>query len=338
MEAKKEGASNNTRESSDSQIKFESWLLKNVENQKSDELLYDVLDNCKQNSSTGHWILAFEQFKKSIGNVELTENKITLNNLFLWTQRIAAVLFFPILIFAGYLLYSHNNEVVWNELYVPYGETKQLNLCDGTTIWLNGGSKLIYPNRFSASEREVFLTGEAFADVAKNPNQPFVMSFGVGQVEVLGTRFNVKSYGEDEEVEVALYEGSVMFSSNHEANIGRQIVLEPGEMVRYNKLNHEQSVFGHHRDESVTWFEGNNFYFTDKPLEDICRDLTRRFRCAFVFEDAEVAALCYYAVFQNNESLDEILDVLNIRNDLDIKLKGTTYFISGRGGPQESPK
>ena len=109
-------------------------------------------------------------------------------------------------------------------------------------------------------------------------------------------------------------------------------------MVRYNKLNHEQSVFGHHRDESVTWFEGNNFYFTDKPLEDICRDLTRRFRCAFVFEDAEVAALCYYAVFQNNESLDEILDVLNIRNDLDIKLKGTTYFISGRGGPQESPK
>ncbi|MGV8829036.1 MAG: FecR family protein [Breznakibacter sp.] len=333
MDQKSEEGRLNQPQSDQSQREFEAWLLKNTDGTKADELLFDVLEDCKTNSGGERWQAAFAQFKTNIGFQPKVERQFALHNILLWSQRVAAILFIPLLLMGGYLFYSRSKPVVWDELFVPYGETRQLVLCDGTTLRLNGGTKLIYPDRFTGLKRQIFVSGEAFADVAKNPDQPFVMSFGVGQVEVLGTRFNVKSYGEDEEVEVALFEGSVMFCTNHDADPGRQIVLEPGEMVRYNKLNHERSVVGHHRDESVTWFEGNNFYFTDKPLEDICRDLTRRFRCAFVFEDAEVAALRYYAVFQNNESLEEILEVLNVRNDLDIKLKGSTYFISGRGGP-----
>lgn len=336
MEKKKEENCSQKQLHDYSQRSFEAWLLQNAGSTKADELLYSVLEESKSGSESSRWIPAFEQFKNSIGYHQINARRTAFNNIFQWTQRVAAILFIPLLLLGGYLLFSRSQPVAWEELFVPYGETRQLVLSDGTKIWLNGGSKLIYPDRFTGLSRQVFVTGEMFADVAKNPDQPFVLSLGFGQVKVLGTRFNVKSYGEDDDLEVTLFEGSVAFSTNHSPIFGETVMLKPGEMLRYNKQNQKREVVGHNQDESATWFEGNNFYFIDKPLESICKDLTRRFCRAFVFEDSDVAALRYYAVFQNNESLEEILEVLNIRNDLEIKLKGSTYFISGRGGPKEN--
>lgn len=330
MDHKREEGHLNQPQSDKSQREFEAWLLKNADSTKADELLFDVLEDCKTNSGGERWQAAFELFKKNVGYQSRGNSGRLMPHILLWTQRVAAILFIPLLLLGGYLLYTRNQAVVWDEIFVPYGETRQVLLSDGTTIWLNGGSKLIFPDQFTGNERQVFVTGEAYADVAKDLNQPFVMSVGLGRIEVHGTRFNMKAYGEDDVVEVALFEGSVAFCIGNPHHAEDPVMLKPGEMACYNKLEQRVEVMQHHQDESAIWFEGNNFYFIDKPLEAICKDLTRRFCFDFVFEDPEIAALRYYAVFQNNESLDQILFVLNIQNDLDIQLRGKTYFVSKR--------
>ena len=84
------------------------------------------------------------------------------------------------------------------------GNTLRVVLPDGSEVVINSGSKLIYPDRFGPDRRQVFLAGEGYATIAKDPGRPFVMSAGEVDVRVLGTKFNLKSYAEDSEVEVTL--------------------------------------------------------------------------------------------------------------------------------------
>lgn len=107
---------------------------------------------------------------------------------------------------------------------------------------INSGSKLIYPDRFGPDRRQVFLAGEGYATIAKDPGRPFVMSAGEVDVRVLGTKFNLKSYAEDSEVEVTLVEGSVEM----ETKLGgddRIVRLRPGELVKLDKRTGSTETF-----------------------------------------------------------------------------------------------
>ncbi len=118
-----------------------------------------------------------------------------------------------------------------NTLVIPYGSRSVVTLSDGTRVWLNAGSRLIYPSKFVDKSREVFLVGEAFFDVKENKNQPFVVKTIDVQVEVLGTRFNVMAYPEDFAVQTVLEEGSVEIKSNGAGRKEKGLTLEPGHMA-----------------------------------------------------------------------------------------------------------
>lgn len=118
-----------------------------------------------------------------------------------------------IILFAGWLLKTSpspvKEETKQEALEARKGSRSRSLLPDGTTVWLNAGSKLYYENDFTGSTREVRLEGEAFFDVVKNPDQPFIVhTYGI-DIKVLGTAFNVKSYPEDKTTETTLYRGSV---------------------------------------------------------------------------------------------------------------------------------
>ena len=100
-------------------------------------------------------------------------------------------------------------KIIYNELDIPIGSKSKITLSDGTQIWLNAGSTLKYPSKFSDKKREIFFEGEAFFDVSKDKNRPFIVRTSEINIRVLGTKFNVKSYPEDNIIEATLVSGSI---------------------------------------------------------------------------------------------------------------------------------
>jgi len=129
-------------------------------------------------------------------------------SLFTTLTRIAAVLTIPLLAFTIWSLFFQNdkkapvemaqNEITWQEIHSPVGMRSHVVLPDGSNLWLNAGSEIKYSIPFTRENREVELSGEAFLDVVKNEQSPFVVKAGNAEVEVLGTQFNVNAYPQTE--------------------------------------------------------------------------------------------------------------------------------------------
>lgn len=122
-------------------------------------------------------------------------------------------------------------EMIYNELFIPAGERFHLTLADGTGVWLNGGSSLSYPVNFSGKRREIRLCGQAYLEVSKDKQHPFIIKTDKMEIEVLGTSFEVAAYLQDEEIYMTLVEGSVKVSAQ-----GQIIIAKPDEQVILNSL------------------------------------------------------------------------------------------------------
>ena len=117
--------------------------------------------------------------------------------------------------------------VRWLECIVPMGQTRSISLSDGTVLHLNAGSRVTYPSVFQGAERRIFLDGEVFADVSHDPEHPFIIESGQLQVNVLGTRFDFKSYRNENHSELILVEGKVRLDIDCGESV-RQVVMEKG--------------------------------------------------------------------------------------------------------------
>jgi transmembrane sensor len=171
-----------------------------------------------------------------------------------------------------------------NTLMIPYGSRSTITLSDGTMVWLNAGSRLIYPSRFVDKTREVFLIGEAYFDVSRNERQPFVVKTTDMQLEVLGTKFNVVAYPEDFAVQAILAEGSVEIKRSGEGRRDRGTVLEPGDLAYFNKKTMEIRTQKVNVDEYTLWTEGL-FSFTNTDFNRITKKLERYYNIQFQFDD-----------------------------------------------------
>ena len=150
-------------------------------------------------------------------------------NIYAWGLRIAAVLVVALLV-SNIFFFRNQQENQFAEtlqtITTPYGAKTNITLPDGSLVWLNSGSTLSYPTKFSKS-RPVKLVGEAYFEVEKN-NKPFIVSTNYGDVEVKGTSFNVKAYTDDNSFETTLEEGIVAFKVKNSEN---EVTLKPGEQV-----------------------------------------------------------------------------------------------------------
>lgn len=179
---------------------------------------------------------------------------------------------------------GENAPPVMNTLVIPYGSRSNITLADGTKVWLNAGSRLIYPSRFVDRTREVFLSGEAFFDVEKNEKQPFVVKTTDVQVEVLGTQFNVTAYPEDFAVQTVLAEGSVEIKSASAGRREKGVLLKKGEMAYFNKKTQETRTQKVDVTEYTLWTRGLlNFSNTD--FNRITKKLERFYNIQFQFDD-----------------------------------------------------
>jgi len=171
-----------------------------------------------------------------------------------------------------------------NTVVIPYGSRTDITMADGTRVWLNAGSRLIYPSRFVDRTREVYLSGEAFFDVQENEKQPFVVKTTDMLLEALGTQFNVTAYPEDFAVQTVLAEGSVQIKSVSAGKREKGILLKPGELAYFNKKTQETRTQFVDVEEYTLWTEGL-FNFSNTDFNRITKKLERFYNIRFQFDD-----------------------------------------------------
>lgn len=202
-------------------------------------------------------------------------------------------------------------EPIFNELTIPFGKTFKLVLSDGTTIHLNAGSSLKYPVKFiEGKKREVFLKGEAFFDVTKDAYHPFVVNVNDLNVRVLGTKFNVSSYPEEENINTVLVEGSVALHGNDKGfDSKKTILLEPGYKGEWNQKSKEASISKVDTKMYTSWLEGR-MIFRNTPFRVIRKKLERHYNVSIKNNNKILDEKTYNAVF-DVESIEQVLRTLN---------------------------
>jgi len=200
------------------------------------------------------------------------------------------------------------------------GVKSTIALADGSKVWLNADSKLQYPKSFTGNTREVYLNGEAFFDIEKNPSRPFIIHLAKGTIRVLGTSFNIKAYDNEPIVETSVATGKVAFipklKDNTEADT---IFLTSNNKVIYQPETGKTTTAATVSEEDKAWTDGK-LLFRSMLFEEIAIELERNFGKRVVFEDDEIKSYKLTGSFQNN-TLSEILYYLS-------KTKSFSYSIT----------
>jgi len=238
---------------------------------------------------------------------------------------------------------SRLTEQVKSETIVTHkGSRLQTLLADGTTVWLNADSKLHCNNDFSGATREVTLEGEAFFDVVKQANQPFIVHTSGIDIKVLGTAFNVKSYPEDKNVETTLYRGSVeVYRQNDSLNTSRHLV--PNHTLRISKqaanevpqLSEEKRPLAkdapalpfiipidstkQESERMETAWVYDQLKFDVIPFEEVAKKLERWFNVTITFTDEKVKKINVYGSF-TDETVEEAFAALKVGFPINYKI------------------
>ena len=206
-----------------------------------------------------------------------------------------------------------------HSIVIPRGETFKLILCDGTEVWLNANSKLVYPTAFIEKERTVFLEGEAYFKVTKDA-KPFIVKTDYLQTKVLGTEFNVKSYTA-EDSHVTLISGKVQVRS-HDA---RFVDLEPGKdaMLLSDGLFEVKEV----NSEAYTYWKDGYFYFDELPLADIMKSIGRWYNVNVTFRNKEAMAYRIHFMSNRQSGIEETIRLMNRLKKVTLTLCENTVYV-----------
>ncbi|WP_339714746.1 FecR family protein [uncultured Kriegella sp.] len=194
----------------------------------------------------------------------------------------------------------------YNQLNIPNGKQFELALSDGTMVTLNSGSSIKYPVQFAADQnREVTLSGEAYFKVAKDTNNPFIVSVNNLKVRVLGTEFNLSAYPEDREITTVLVEGLVGLYNHNTYDRQTATLIEPGFKGVYNESNDVFSVNEVDTNLYTSWKNGR-FVFRHEQFKNIIKKLERNYNITIINNNQELGEQYYNASFDMEEDMEQI--------------------------------
>ena len=216
----------------------------------------------------------------------------------------------------GGLVYKAGSgaQVVYNTMTTPRARQYNLELSDGTKVWLNASSSITFPTSFAANERKVTLTGEAYFEVAKDKKRPFRVSVNDMQVNVLGTHFNINAYDDEATVNTTLLEGSVLLAEKD-----KKVLLKPGQQAQKQKagaivVNDNVNI------EEVMGWKNGVFYFENASLQKVLRQLSRWYDVDVVYEKG-IPSRMFEGEIQRNLQLSQVLKILE-KNKVHFKIDG----------------
>ena len=213
-------------------------------------------------------------------------------------------------------------ETIYNELIVPVGGEYRLLLADGTVVYMNSESRLKYPVRFTGSERLVELEGEAYFEVERDEERPFVVRTSRLDVTVLGTGFNVMAYKKDARTEVTLVNGKVDVTSGKISE-----VLTPNRQFVMNNESGEYEVRTVDADAYAAWKKGT-LNFDAMPLEELGDKLARWYGVSFFFSNERLKQLKFTGAFRKYNDMDYILSLIEATTDVTFKINGDAIIVN----------
>lgn len=223
---------------------------------------------------------------------------------------------------------SNTEELAYNTLTIPHGKLFDLKLSDGTHVFLNAGTTLRYPIKFiNGMDRNVFLHGEAYFEVAKDKEHPFIVTVDDKMnVRALGTAFNISSYEEDIDINTVLIEGSVgIYDKEQEFNLSKATLLDPNYKASWdrtlNKIEIEEVETGIY----TAWID-RKLIFRHAPFKAIKKKLERYYNVTIQNNNKVLDEITYNASF-NNETIDQVLKTLSISTNIIYKIKDNTIII-----------
>ncbi|QEC52189.1 FecR family protein [Anseongella ginsenosidimutans] len=211
---------------------------------------------------------------------------------------------------------EEGDEPVYKTVVVPYGKRTMLTLQDSTRIWLNSGSKLVYPEVFEDGQRQVYLEGEAYFDVQHSESRPFFVQTKDMEIKVLGTEFNVSAYSDDENSNVVLVKGSIELTTNRTSFSEKvKTRLVPHEIAVYNPAEKDLEISNTVVEEYVSWRTGS-MVFKNSRLSEILKKLQRYYRMQIELEDPGLGTATFTGPLDLKKNIESVMDIICLTTSL----------------------
>lgn len=201
--------------------------------------------------------------------------------------------------------------------HAPKGEKANITLADGSLVWINSGSSLTYDNAFNQKERKVFLEGEAYFEVAKDPKRPFIVHTRDVDIEALGTAFNVRAYLDEKHVSTVLLKGKIKVGAQRQ-----QRILTENQRAVIDKSDHTFSTDKVFAADFIQWKDGN-LYFENSSFDEIAHTLSRVFNVEIRFVSEKLRFMRFSGTL-GNSSIRNALDILSLTSSMRYEMNGTT--------------
>lgn len=212
-----------------------------------------------------------------------------------------------------------NDLPVYNQLKVPYGKRAFLTLSDGTSLWVNTGTTVVYPTAFAKDRREIFVEGEVYAEVFHDAKRPFIIKTDKIDVQVLGTVFNLTAYREDKQINVVLVSGSV----NVKPKNGKPTIIKPNQLFAYTD---QASTLENVDVENYTSWHDGNYVFHNEPIENILLRLSRYYNVTMKLPTTASGITCS-GKLELKDDLNQLLNGLSEITSMSFGVKDNVYRI-----------
>ena len=282
------------------------------------KILWDRIDGGSSFEEKRKAKAAFRDFLRMVG---IAEDQTVDHRRYRRIGFVWAVLSLSMGFMLSWLIIGRSESPTWQEVSTRPGESTQIVLADNTKVTLNGSSTIVYPSSFSKECRQIYFSGEAYFDVQADPGHPFDIVTNDARIKVHGTKFNLKSYSDDNVLSVGLDEGSVQFTGES----GAVVDMVPGDNLSYDKetgvLRKEYSV------ESAGLWRKGQYYFKNVTLSDIARDIERLFGVRVLIENEDLLHTHYHIALVNGETVDDFVRILSLDNSIKVSRVGNTLIV-----------
>lgn len=210
-----------------------------------------------------------------------------------------------------------------NQLTVPYGKTVSLTLSDGTKMWVNSGSRVIYPSVFSTDKREIFVSGEIYLDVVKNPDHPFIVKTSQININVLGTKFNVSAYDDESVQSVVLVTGAVGIKRKELK--GNYNIL-PNQMLSYSVSTKEVNIQKVDVNNYISWIQGY-LLVNSENLDSVLQKLERHYNLSFSYDQNKLKGIRVSGKLDLHGGVESVLEYISITVPIKYTIDGKNIKI-----------